>query len=462
MSAQAQVCAKRCPSSTSRMTPSTTLPSPKSSRYASPTPPSGDASVNHSAIRIRLGQRGPRLARRCRRLDLDDDRRESFAHRAPLGCGGSSHGLSTRRPRPRRRHVVSRMARGRDPVIDPRAYATSSSNPIAAPAAAGAVRSSSVNGVARRRDPEQVLGLLDVVGEGGPRGLLEVPRGAPQAARAFLVAVGEGDDRQVVHDQRDAGDVTGLVEVAQRVAARLAGFVPVALAGRREGEHVQRPRLHRPVAGGAMELERTPVPGLGRRRVGGEVVEAAESPQEVSLAALVAEPRDRCSSASSSIALPVVPGLRARAAGHQHRSCRRTPGCTARWRSRPGRPARAGSRALRRTSVRRHRGPTASTRCRRTSRRRCARSSGSSVPAHARHRLEPRAGLVEVAALLPEPPQRERQPCGDRGLRDGRSPSRERRGCCRARVRAGRASAAGPCRTARARARWAISRNAIA
>ena len=65
------------------------------------------------------------------------------------------------------------------------------------------------------------------------------------------------------------GHVAGLVEVAHGVATLFAGLVEVALPGRRQRQHVERPGLHRPVARRTVELERragtTAPPGPPRR-----------------------------------------------------------------------------------------------------------------------------------------------------------------------------------------------------
>ena len=106
------------------MTPSTTLPSPKSRRYGVADgaerrgvgEPLGDA--------VGIGQRGPGLAGRCCRLDLEDDRRKVVGHGAILRPG-SAFGdpwvgaVRGRRRPPRRgssRRPRRRSARDRRPT----------------------------------------------------------------------------------------------------------------------------------------------------------------------------------------------------------------------------------------------------------------------------------------------------------------------------------------------------------
>ena len=171
---------------------------------------------------------------------------------------------------------------------------------------------------------------------------------------------------------------------------------------------MQRPGLHRPVAGASMQVERTPEPGLGGRGVGREVVEAAETPDRRSRRHPLAELTRRSASASSS---------RSRALASSTGSAlpRMTSIMSAYARLNRALAISRGSPSVlpdrERLVVPAHatpRGRTASTR-----RSRAPRRTGPAAPVPAPSRawpsLEARPRLVQVAALLPEPPQREGQ-----------------------------------------------------
>ena len=165
-------------------------------------------------------------------------------------------------------------------------------------------------------------------------------RAAPRSRAARgEVALGHRDGRQVVEGEGDAGHVAGGVEVAEGVRDVLLGLGGVALPEQPGAQHVQRPGLHRPVAGPAEDLERLAELGDPLARAVRGSSGSCPGPRPRSPRRRRCRPCGRARGPSSSMpdADPVRVGVLRPNRRDRSAARRRTTRCSRRWRSRPRR-----------------------------------------------------------------------------------------------------------------------------